>query len=90
MNLNNKRNERSGWRKGNDNSKRLLEGLGFKNTKTTFLKEWLDSRINCSIVIKEDDFPVKVCYSKYVGAFKTWSSACYHVALIELKKGNKI
>lgn len=90
MIINRTRVEKSGWRKGNDNSKRLLEGLGFKDTKTTYLKEWLSNRTHCSTFVEGDEFPVKVCYDKYVGAFKTWSNACYQVALIESKKGNKI
>lgn len=90
MNLNKHRNERSGWRKGNSNAKRLLEALGFKNTKTSYIKEWLSNRIHCSCAVDGDEFPIKVCYYRYVGAFKTWADACYHVALIELKRGNKI
>jgi hypothetical protein len=87
MNINNHRNERSGWRKHNSSAKPLLEGLGFKNTKTSFLKEWLSNRIHHSCSVEGDEFPIKVCYDKYVGAFKTWADACYQVALIERKKG---
>lgn len=90
MNLNKPRKERSGWRKHNSNAKPLLEGLGFRNTKTSHIKEWMASRINCSCAVEGDELPIKVCYDKYIGAFKTWADACYHVALIELKKGNKL
>lgn len=87
---NRNRKERSGWRKHNSNKKRLLESLGFPNTKTCYLKDWLSERVHCSKLIDGDDFPVKVCYGIYVGAFKTWADACYNVALLELKKGKRI
>ena len=80
------RKERSGWRKDNSNSKRLLEGLGFKNTKTIFLKEWIGNHAHSHCSIEGDEYPVKICYDKYVGAFKTWADACYQIAVIELKK----
>jgi len=82
--------EDNGWRKGNSNKKRLLEGIGFKNTKTSFLKEWLHNRTHCDEYVEGDESPVKVCYGNSVGAFKTWADACYQVALIELKKGKRV
>ncbi|UNA01624.1 hypothetical protein MG295_00207 [Bacillus phage vB_BcgM] len=82
--------EDNGWRKGNSNKKRLLEGIGFKNTTTSFLKEWLHNRVHCNEYVEGDVYPVKVCYDKFVGCFKSWADACYHVAMIELKKGKRV
>lgn len=83
------KHRRNEWRKGNNNSKILLKSIGFKNTKTPHLKEWLSKRANCSSRVERDDFPIKVCYDIYVGVFKTWADACYQVALFELRKSKK-
>lgn len=81
---------RSVWQRGNNNSKRLLQSLGMKDTRTIALKEWLKHRTHCNNFIEGDDFPVKICYDNMVGAFATWSDATYQVALIERKKGKRL
>ena len=85
-----KKSERMVWREGNSNAKRLLRGLGISKTDKRFLRDWLSSRVHCSCNVESDEYPIKVCYDLYVGAFKTWADACYQIALMEKRKGKKI
>lgn len=82
--------KRDGWRRHNSNFKPLLQGLGMRDTSTKKLKEWLSFRTFHTTVVEGDERPVKVVYDNMVGAFETWAEACYHVAVIERKKGKRI
>lgn len=82
--------DRHGHRKGNSEYKYLLESIGFKDTNSRYLKQWMSGRIHHNTIVESDEFPIKICYDNKVGCFRTWAEACYRVAIEEKKKGNKI